>query len=676
MKKKKFAGLLAAAMTAVTVCTTMAYAGSSYVAAPDGSTKAENTAAAANGAYEAWKESWKTISEDWTQVSLTPGADETQMNFAWYSKKSETTGFQYGKSKDLSDAKTVEIAQTDAQEGYYSNKVTLENLEANTTYYYQVAGKGTESFTTKDSGNFSFIFVGDPQIGSSNAEKAKKPEDIAKATFKTAQYESVQSDSFNWANTLNQAMVKTNGEAGFVLSAGDQIQTNALKVKDNTVSEMEYAGYLSPSVLKSLPVATTVGNHDADNPNYQYHFNIPNLSTLGANKYVGGDYCFTYGDALFIMLNTQDTNTAEHEAFIKQAVEKYPDAAWRIVTLHQDIYGSAEHSNEPEIVNLRYALVPYFEKYDVDVVLTGHDHAYSRSELLKDGVKAITYTDDEFDEQLEKDIDVGEAGKSIQLTTSPGNIKSDTTDVKEKAYLDYLNTIMDADAVVETAKNQDTIIDSEGILYITANSASGSKYYDLVARQQTYIAARWQEDVPTYSVIEVDETSFTINTYRTDTNEAIDKQVTLVKSVSKDALSSEVAKMEGLDLKADAYTENSWNLYTAALNGAKTVVEDAKADSSTVESALAALKASYAALEKAEVKDTTDAEKNDDTNTSTADGNADTDNNDSPAQKGDSDIKTGDTSASIWYCLLGITSIISFGGIYIVNKKKNRKVTD
>ena len=45
------------------------------------------------------------------------------------------------------------------------------------------------------------------------------------------------------------------------------------------------------------------------------------------------------------------------------------------VTLHQDIYGSAEHSNEPEITNLRYTLVPYFEANDVDVVLTGHDHA-------------------------------------------------------------------------------------------------------------------------------------------------------------------------------------------------------------------------------------------------------------------------------------------------------------
>ena len=64
-------------------------------------------------------------------------------------------------------------------------------------------------------------------------------------------------------------MAMTNNQASFVLSAGDQIQLTAAKSpdKDKTASEIEYAGYLSPEILKSLPVATTVGNHDADNEN-------------------------------------------------------------------------------------------------------------------------------------------------------------------------------------------------------------------------------------------------------------------------------------------------------------------------------------------------------------------------------------------------------------------------
>lgn len=213
------------------------------------------------------------------------------------------------------------------------------------------------------------------------------------------------SDSFNWNHTLELAVEKAGSDPAFVLSAGDQIQTNAKKVKDGTVSEIEYAGYLSPEVLKSLPVATTVGNHDADNANYTWHFNVPNLSTLGSNGIVGGDYSFRYGDALFMMLNTQDTNVAEHRQFMEETIKANADCKWRIVTLHQDIYGSAEHSNEPEITNLRYELVPIFEENDVDVVLTGHDHAYSRTYLLEGGKKSFEYDDDSFEAQLEKDID-------------------------------------------------------------------------------------------------------------------------------------------------------------------------------------------------------------------------------------------------------------------------------
>ena len=108
------------------------------------------------------------------------------------------------------------------------------------------------------------------------------------------------------------------------------------------------------------------------------------------------------------MLNTQDTNVAEHKQFIEQTVAANKDCKWRIVTLHQDIYGSAEHSNEPEITNLRYQLTPIFEQNDIDAVLTGHDHAYSRSKMLLGGTKANDYTDDEFDAELEKDMDAGE----------------------------------------------------------------------------------------------------------------------------------------------------------------------------------------------------------------------------------------------------------------------------
>ena len=519
--KKRWAALL---LAVTLVCTQ----GNMVMAkvAPDGKTTASGTE------FDEWKTTvWDNIKNDWTFVSLTPGADETKMNFAWYSKNGEATTLTYGQKSDLSDGVSVTVTstatnQTDAMGiAYNSNKATITGLKSNTIYYYRVSGKDIESFKTGKTDSFTFAFVGDPQIGSSNEMKAKKPEDLTDE-FYLVQSNSVANDSYNWSNTLKKALEK-NPSVSFVVSAGDQIQTNAKKVQNTTVSEIEYVGYLSPEALTSLPVATTVGNHDADNANYQYHFNLPNQSTLGANSYVGGDYYFTYGNVLFMILNTQDTEVAEHKEFIENTVAQNSDCVWKIVSLHQDIYGSAEHSNEPEIVTLRYALTPVFEENGIDVVLSGHDHAYSRSKFVTGNTqnKTITYTDDEFDEMLEKDIDAGENVQ--QLTIAPFNIKDNTTDEAEKKYLEYLKEIMDEERIKEA---DNSVSNPLGILYLTAGSASGSKYYDLTGRCQSYVANRWQEDVPTYSLIDVTENTLTVNTYRADTNEKIDETVTIAKA--------------------------------------------------------------------------------------------------------------------------------------------------
>lgn len=533
MRKFMWKKAAAAAMTATILATSATVL--QAAAPPDGYTNAQDTVEAYGGAYSNWMTKWNsTISKDREQISLSPGSDNSSVNFAWYTKKSAgVQKLKIAENKRLTNAKVYEAEQTKAvtdkdETEYVSNKVIATDLKANTTYYYsyQKDGQWTapEKYTTDNGSKFSFIFVGDPQIGSSNELKGAATEE-----FYNAQSAAVANDAFNWNTTLNQAMEKTGNKASFVLSSGDQIQSTKKKSPNKAAwgSEIEYSGYLNPDVLKNLPVATTVGNHDADNANYTYHFNTANASELGSNGKVGGDYWFKHDNALFIMLNTQDTNVEEHRQFIEQTVAANKDCKWRIVTLHQDIYGSAEHSNEPEITNLRYQLAPIFEDNKVDVVLTGHDHAYSRTQILKGGHKTTEYTDDEFDPMLDEDMDAGENPDTVY--TAKENIKADTTDPSQKAYLNYLNQVMDKDAIQQVTKKGTTVFNPTGILYMTAGSSSGSKYYDLVPRQQSYIANRWQQDVPTYSVIDITDTTFTINTYRTDTEEKIDETFSIAK---------------------------------------------------------------------------------------------------------------------------------------------------
>lgn len=53
-------------------------------------------------------------------------------------------------------------------------------------------------------------------------------------------------------------------------------------------NEREYAGYLGAEALTSLPVATTIGNHDSVSNQYSLHFNNPNAFSDTDTNYVQG----------------------------------------------------------------------------------------------------------------------------------------------------------------------------------------------------------------------------------------------------------------------------------------------------------------------------------------------------------------------------------------------------
>ena len=58
---------------------------------------------------------------------------------------------------------------------------------------------------------------------------------------------------------------------------------------------------------------------------------------------------------------------------------------------------------------------------------------------------------------------------------------------------------------------------------MTANSSSGSKYYDLQSGTFDFKAINSQLYTPSFSNVEITPTAFTVTTYRVDTLEVIDQ---------------------------------------------------------------------------------------------------------------------------------------------------------
>ena len=648
----------------------------------DGSETAEKTAYsnvyADSAEWAAWQEKWKTIRNNYEQIALTPGENATKMNFAWYCVTEEIPKIKLMDSQgrviqevqgqqNLANKET--ITENDNVITLIPNKVTVSGLAENTSYQYQYyldgAWSDTYTFETKSTENFSVMYVGDPQIGASVGQDDNSKEYHA------------MNDAYNWNHTLSSAL-SAHSNVSFILSAGDQInQTSVSKDADKLEQQIEYAGFLSSPLLRSMPVATTIGNHDSKSVNYSNHFNNPNTATSVATTEgktdAGTDYYFTYGNTLFVSIDTNNYNCATHENVIKEAVEANPDATWRVLMFHQDIYGSGyDHSDSDGIV-LRTQLTPIIDKYDFDAVLQGHDHTYSR-----------TY-------QLSSD---GQTHSSYQ--SAP---KTNTDDFS--AYLGD-NACYN---ILTNIENKNNVVNPEGTVYFEANSATGSKYYQLIGTQQNYIAARSQSWRPTYSVIDFTETTLTVKTYDAATNTElvadgnIKTSYTIVKSVEKEDLKKEIESAEvklGEVKAAGTYTDESVQKLSDTIDAAKAIYENAESTTTDVASAVTSLQEAVSALkavDNGENGNDTDnnissgdstSDGNNAGNAGTADDNAGTSGNgqtsgNSTTQTGTattakSNVQTGDNAfpTVLWFSL-GAASLAGLGYIAVTEKKRKNE---
>ena len=480
-------------------------------------------------AWQQWVADWNQTATDFTKVSLTPGGAASELNFAWYSEGNEPTPVVYfGTDKDNLEACQGTASNVDTSltggKAYSYNYVTVGGLKENTTYYYSVEKSGVrtpaEVYKTGSFENVKILYVGDPQVGASKGQPQGEGKLSADSGVANT---AARNDGFAWDRTLDTALAQ-NPDLNFVISAGDQVN------KTGKPKEEEYAAYLSADALKNIPVATTIGNHDSLNKDYSYHFNNPNPTNLGMTE-AGGDYYYSYGPGLFIVLNTNNYNVAEHEQAIKKAVENFPDTKWRIVTIHQDIYGSGLDHSDTDGMIVRTQLTPVFDKYDIDVVLQGHDHTYSRSKILYGDGKTHGSYEFRLDETgLDYDWDHAynkNTGDSITLNP----LSSDTAAVEAKDAFTADNKCY----TIESS-GKSVVTNPKGTLYMTANSASGSKYYELINSQQDYIEVRSQNWLPSYSVIDLTKDDFKITTYQiTDEGkvENIDNTFTIHKTVSR-----------------------------------------------------------------------------------------------------------------------------------------------
>lgn len=314
-------------------------------------------------------------------IVLGIGADETQANIAWLTDTPvDDQELQFAPARSVSAASLAEKGQVVAAESITANiatgttiddvwakssatskdmgrhTATISGLEANSEYIYRVGSDATgwsevKTFTTQDfDDSWNFVFLGDPQLGSGG--------------------HSVEESEFMWKETLSRAL-RSAPNASFIQSAGDQLQLGNLQ---------EHTALTAAPELQSIPFAPINGNHDNyDFESYMAYYNRPNLSADQRN------YFYEYNNVLMITLDTNHINDlAQDAAYVKDMIAAHgSDKDWILVTFHHAPYSQAGHLEDRDVAKIRQRLVPELTAAGVDLVLSGHDHIYTRSHLME-----------------------------------------------------------------------------------------------------------------------------------------------------------------------------------------------------------------------------------------------------------------------------------------------------
>ena len=365
-----------------------------------------------------------------TNIVIQLGRDDSELNFTWYSLNSAIGEIRWAKASDCDNGELpatyfyAAAQRTNSKKtNYYANKATISGLQSNTDYYYVLVNgdKMTEpkliSVGEVDS-SFSFAFAGDAQIG-----RGYKNDE----TF-GPQVDAIKKDHQSWGLTLKQMTTSKEFEGvEFLMHAGDQVNAFFHSYAEPfKYHEMQWDGYSNHDELLTIPQVTVGGNHDNYNYSvYSFHVNEPNMLLKEDGKPYGAtydgayghlvdaDYYFVYNEVLFMVLNVNNfkatsasaSNTAkdkavaeEHAAFVERVMEETEGLKinWTIVLYHESPYGSSYHGNyttnssgtynrseQYAFINMRQFLLPVLYENGVDLILSGHDHCYTRTHVLK-----------------------------------------------------------------------------------------------------------------------------------------------------------------------------------------------------------------------------------------------------------------------------------------------------
>lgn len=307
---------------------------------------------------------------------------QTSVNITWVTgSQVASTSVEVRDAAGASVFSAADVSGT-ASGSEFSYVAHVTGLQPATAYTYTVKGPENEqqgAFRTASADPAAavrFVYIADPQVA--------RAADAAAAGS-------------------NFAYIAEEQDYDFLYIAGDHTDWNDSEAQWRMLFENggAYAAAGRDMFLRTS-VVSTQGNHDDE---VLFHrIGIP-TALGGGNEFTEGVYAVSHGVLRLVVLNdasyettalAQNPEIQKQVEFLKAQVREARAAGqWVAVGFHKPIYTGASHISDGDVRDYRRFWNPIFTELDVDMVLGGHDHVYSRGFVDAAGKRASDPKDGE-----------------------------------------------------------------------------------------------------------------------------------------------------------------------------------------------------------------------------------------------------------------------------------------
>ena len=178
------------------------------------------------------------------------------------------------------------------------------------------------------------------------------------------------------AATVDEMLDQTRGRAPYdaLVLLGD------LVYEDGDADEVDTAVIepFAPLTARGTELVPVLGNHDYESGEQD--------EILAALDREASWYVEQVGPVRIVALDSERVDDPEQRSWLEQVLaQPRPPGTWTIAAMHHPAYSAGHHGST---AGVQRHWVPLFARYDVPLVLAGHDHDYQRS-LPLDGVTYV-----------------------------------------------------------------------------------------------------------------------------------------------------------------------------------------------------------------------------------------------------------------------------------------------